>query len=953
MSIHAKHTSEQTKVITHLDGPLIVVAGAGTGKTHTIVERIAYLINEKGVAPDSILALTFTEKARDEMHNRVSEILPLSSAEPFIGTFHSFADHVLRTHGLEIGLQSDFTLLKDADLLVFLRRHLSEFPLKYYRTRGVPTQLLMSLSSYFSRLQDEDISPQQYSDEVARLAESAAKEEDVEYATKHTELAKLYAVYLELLVREGMLDYAGLTYHAAQLLKNHSSIRKYYGEKYRYIIVDEFQDTNIVQNLMVDSIARQHNNIMVVGDDDQAIYKWRGASLYNILHFRDSYEGAQIVPLTNNFRSTQQILDCAYSVIQKNNPHRLEVKEGINKKLIAQSFDRAKVFDIPELHHFARHAEEIEYVLTKAQRLLNQKKKVAILARTNALLRPYIEECASKGIPYETSTTITLLQKQVVKDIVSFLRVILNPWDDLSLYRVLSHACFGIQMKDLHEQLARARKESISLYTLITDTQWNGVKKMLEAIIEQARKSSVSQVIGSFLEQSGYLEFLKKDESGEQVEDLAAFSQHIQQFQETHAFSSVADFLEYIHLADDVGSTTPHADFFTETAFGISLMTVHAAKGLEFDCVFIVGTAQNKFPGINRSDAFEVPENLVKEKNAEGSFVEEERRLFYVACTRAKEKLFITYSDFYDGSRKFKPSLFAEEARTSGTARLIDHAQDSTTLDQLALNFETQKSPTSPVVKSGKKITLSYSQLGTFETCPKKYHYRYELHLPEPPNAHMSFGISLHNTLKDFGLALIDRQQKSAQSAVAEEFYTDADLAVLRRCFEANWSPFGYSSKADVESNKEQAWECLEKFFDAEKKLNRIPWSVERSFSCDLGALTMSGRIDRIDKLPDGTYEIIDYKSGKSSSYNIKKDLQLSIYALAARDSLNITVSKYTLYFLETGEQLSAGRSESDIELCREELLNATASIAQSNFEATPGFHCGFCPYRMICPDAV
>ncbi len=375
-------------------------------------------------------------------------------------------------------------------------------------------------------------------------------------------------------------------------------------------------------------------------------------------------------------------------------------------------------------------------------------------------------------------------------------------------------------------------------------------------------------------------------------------------------------------------------------------MTIHGSKGLEFDVVFIVGVAQNKFPTINRSDPIQIPESLVKEKARESSHIEEERRLFYVACTRAKQLLTLTYSDYYDGTRKFKPSQFCEEARSAGVARVIDHSTVTPSSgDQLSLQFSTNTGTKKvSVVKS-----LSYSQLSAFQQCPKKYQYRYELGLGEPPNASLSFGVSLHNALKDFSLLLINRAEESPSA----EFYTESDKEYLRKMLEKHWIHRGYGSKKEAEENKNIGWECLEKFFYDEKKQGRIPYTVERSFTIYVEGVKVSGRIDRIDKLEDGTYEIIDYKTGKSGSYDVKKDLQLSVYALAARDSLKIPVSRYSLIFLENGEWVTATRSEADIKKCIETITSVSQEIALSEFSATPGFHCNFCPYRMICPDAI
>lgn len=939
-------TPDQLAVVQHRKGPLLVIAGAGTGKTHTITGRVLSLINDDGVSPESILALTFTEKAAEEMHTRIVTELPLGSSEPFIGTFHAFADHVVRSHGLDIGINPEFTLIKDADLLVFLRQHYDRFSFSYYRSRSQPYSLLATMSQYFGRLQDEAISPKMYADCIAELSEKATTDEEKEYVIKHGELAQLYETYMALLIEEGKMDYAGLTYHAREILMTRPSVAAHYAEKYKYVILDEYQDTNIVQNEMIDAIVKRNKSIMVVGDDDQAIYKWRGASLHNILSFKQNFPDATEIVLNDNYRSTQPILDCSYAVIQKNNPYRLEVQSGIDKKLKSRAFDEEKMFTQPEIHRFSHWNEEVNFVAEKAIRAIKKNQTVAILARTNALLKPFVEKFVNRDIEFETSTTIELISKPIVKDMIAFLRVVLNPWDDLSLYRLLTLAAFKVPMEELHEALKNARHDSLALYTFLNDEQWGGIKKVVSTTIEHARENPVSTIIGTFLETSGYLAYAQEHENAEELTELAQFSEFIREFEEKHTHKTVADLLEYIRLSEDVGSTDNGSQQRDSANNPIALMTIHGSKGLEFDVVFIVGAAQNKFPTINRSDALQIPESLIKEKARESSHIEEERRLFYVACTRAKQILTLTYSDFYDGSRKFKPSIFCEEARVSGTARVIDHSTGNmSSNDQLTLNLSS--SSTSKKVSVLK--SLSYSQLSTFQMCPKKYQYRYELGLGEPPSASLSFGVSLHNALKDFSLSLIDRAEKSPNA----EYYTEEDKDYLRKMLEKNWINRGYGSKKEADENKQLGWECLEKFFYDEKKQGRVPYSVERSFSLKIEGVKVSGRIDRIDKLPDGTYEIIDYKTGKSSSYDVKKDMQLSVYALAARDSLKISVSRYSLIFLENGEWVTATRSEADIEKCIDSITAVSQEIALSEFGALPGFQCNFCPYRMICPEAL
>lgn len=947
------YNARQKEAITQTDGPMIVISGAGTGKTHVLTGRILHMILEKNVPAGEILALTFTEKAAEEMTARVDDALPIGHSEICIKTFHGFCDMVLHERGHEIGLPLDYQILQEADLWMFLKRHLTDFKLRYFRSLSNPKKFLRAMQEYFSRLQDEDVTPEKYVQLAEISLENAQIEEEKELAEKNLELARAYEAYQFLLIKNGFMDFGGLLFNTLRLFEKRKSVLAEYQKRFRYILVDEFQDTNFAQNKIVTMLAAAHKNLMVVGDDDQSIYKWRGASLTNIHYFEKLFPQAQKVVLNENYRSSQAILDAAYAVIQNNNPNRLEVSAKVDKKLTCHpelahkrhpelvSGSKAKKSNtVPQVCHFDELDEEVEFVITKAGAASKKGLNTAILVRTNALALPFLEVLERRNIPHQHFSPSGVFGRQGVKDCIALLRVLADPWDNIAMFRCLSLPFWKIPMEALLEVTKKAKSKNGSLFEMLNNAPFEKIKKLLDELIEFSREHKASEVIGKFLNDSGYLEKMTSEDAAgaELMEDLALFSQKVTDFEKTNPNKKVADFLAFAQMLEEVGEPRSQGENIDPNV--IKVMTIHGAKGLEFDAVFVPGLVSGKFQGINRRDPFEIPQELISEELPTGDHhMEEERRLFYVACTRAREFLTLTYSDFYDGKRKWKVSPFVVEALASGkTVQFGAKKRSKDSKDQIAMSFETRDHKTISPLPS----KLSYSQLDAFKTCPAKYQYRYLFDIPVPMPDVVNFGSSIHNTLCKFYLYL----QKNPAEA-------KKDLTpLLRKFYDESWIPHGYESKELQMSQKEEGLKMLEKFYAHENKNLIIPAFLEKSFTLKIGDTTFTGRIDRIDQLPDGTYEVIDYKTGSTKDKNLKKDLQMSIYALACKEFLKIPVSRLSLYFLENLEKVSTTRSEKDLEACKEEILEYVEELKKTDFAPTPGFHCSFCDYRLICPVA-
>lgn len=931
---------EQNSAVEHIEGPLLIIAGAGTGKTRVVSERILNLLKKEIAKPGEILALTFSEKAAREMEERVDLGMPLGYEEISMSTFHAFAQNVLRESGLNIGIDPGFEILSGAEQWFFFKKNIFEFELDYYRPLGNPNKFIYEILDHFGKLKDELISPEAY-------LEYAEKNEE-EDREQILELAKAYKKYQELLIRHNYLDFGDLISYAIMLFEKRPNVLKEYQNRYKFIHVDEFQDTNYAQFQLVLKLAERDKNIVVVGDDDQSIYKWRGASLSNILQFQKHFPGHKSVVLSENYRSTQTILDSAYTLIQNNNPDRLEVKTGINKKLNGHAGEGEKV----EIHQFPLFNDEVSFVGETIRELKKQEglnyKDFAVLVRANNHAHPFIDEFKYLGIPYQVKSPKGLFSLDEIKDLIAILKFLANNHDDIALLRVLKMEVFGIQMANILKLLNLKEKDSLfnnlnkSAPSLFDKNGWDPttVQKFLAELIEFSKKKSVGEVMNEFIQKSKYLENLVEREKFEEMQNVNEFAKQVSKFEKENFLkeqsgNSVVDFVNYLGLLEDSNSNFPTEEFLDRDS--VQILSTHGSKGLEFKYVFVVNAVKERFPSRGKRDLFGIPEALTKEIYPEGDVhIQEERRLFYVAMTRAREKLFITYSAKYEGNKVWKPSPFVKEVLAGKKAVLVEHEMNEDAIEKLKKeNVVVNKSIFDlPPFSKGK---ISYSKLNTFRTCPLKYSYNYMLKIPAPSGHADNFGSSVHNTLKEF-------YQHMKQGI-------ECDLKLLDDIYQKNWLPFGYESKDHENAQKAKGWEILTGYYETNREPWTIPAFIERNFNLKIGEYWLSGRIDRIDKLPDGTYEVVDYKTGRiKSDTNPFKDLQLSIYALACRDIFKIKASKLTLYFLEENERLSAGRTDDQLKKVKEEILNTIKEMEKSDFAPIPGFHCGYCPYKIICP---
>lgn len=609
---------EQREAVMTTEGPLLVLAGAGSGKTRVLTTRIAYLIEKVGIAPEHILAITFTNKAAKEMKDRVFQMLGGIAYQIQISTFHSFGLLIVRENVDMLGYQPNFTILDSDDSLTVIKKIMKETGLdqKEYNPRAIKNRI--------SGAKNEMLSPIQY--EQFANTEFEQKVLDVYYA------------YEKKLKATNSVDFDDLLLLPLQLFKDHPNILQDYQERFQYILVDEYQDTNMAQYLLIKMISARYKNVCVVGDNDQSIYSFRGANYRNILNFEKDYKNPKVIMLEENYRSTKNILNAANGVIQNN-------KERKDKNLWTHNEEGDKVV----YHRSTDEKEEAFYVTNEIQKLLLNgiaPEQIAVLYRTNAQSRSIEDVLLRENIPYKVIGSFYFYNRKEIKDLIAYMKLIYNPKDDTSLLRIINTPKRGIGTKTIEHLTEKARINGVSLFDAIESGKEMQFKQLIETLIAEKDNSSLTELVDLILSQSGMrgeLESEKSMEADIRLENLEEFKTITKNFEERNGIISLDEFLMEISLVTDIEEHKNRTDVVT-------LMTVHSAKGLEFDYVFMIGLEEGIFPHQNSF--------------LEADGIEEERRLCYVAMTRARKKLWLVNAKrrtLYGMDHMNPPSRFLQE----------------------------------------------------------------------------------------------------------------------------------------------------------------------------------------------------------------------------------------------------------------------------------------------------
>src|SRR5215469_984944 len=969
---------EQRAAVEHGDGPLLVVAGAGTGKTRLITERIRYLLESKpSLAGENILGLTFTDKAAGEMKHRVVRSIGERAEGVWLSTFHKFCfDRILRA------ANSRIEPLDELDHKILLRRNIGRLQLKHFARLQEPSEFLEDFVTFFSRCQDELVTPDDYCRYIQNLRrrfelrasclpsdEFAIQQEQIE---QQEELAHAFRVSEQLLREHNPTTFGAQLLDAVKMLQADAGLLAQLRNQFRYILVDEFQDTNIAQLELLWLLASDHRNIMAVGDHNQAIYRFRGASYGSFTIFLKRFCGvgehkmgpaarSHLVTLTQNYRSTKRILNVARTVIQHNEQSPLLPEDGLNTE--NREGEKVRVVE------FADILEEAYWIASEIDRLHSAGARwgsMAVLYRRHTHRDLLVGALRRRRIPF-VIRRLSILSSTLVRDLFSWLRLIGQPADNVACARVLAEPYWGLEPRDLVRLAERAEKNhrrslSDELESAPRELPFPGEKARLPELVallrrlrDSARRKTAGELLDELIRLLGIAP-LPSEADGFYLDRFVAF---VREWERKSEDRRLSDFLEYLYYFNEARGDIFIEDQPSEDA--VELMTVHAAKGLEFSHVFVLRLSKNDFPCSQRRPVFEFPPELMKEERPEGNFhVQEERRLFYVALTRARQRL--TLSTVINKWKRQSPFLedFLEDRKVNSFDAqqlapkvLVPPIQEDAAplpnpAEPLDLFSGLRDAPRgySRVALWAKAfhppkpepLQLSPSSISEYEHCPMKYMFHRLWSIRGGPHAQATFGNVMHTTVAEFVL-----EMKRGCKVLLEDV-----LAIYDR----EWSSAGFPDAYHENEYRKAGREQLEAFH---RTYSAKPADVvyqEKRFELPLEyEIVVTGRIDQVNRLGKKEFEIVDYKTGRpKDAKKAADDLQLSIYAIAALEVLEIVPIRLVFYNLMTNEAVVTTRDLQSLAATKQRIATVADRLRAGDFSPRPGFGCASCDYKPLCP---
>ncbi|MFL5820232.1 MAG: ATP-dependent helicase [Solirubrobacteraceae bacterium] len=1034
-------TPAQIEAVTHPGGPLVVVAGAGAGKTRTLVARFTWLV-EQGCPPDSILALTFSAPAAEELRARLETAIDRPYEDLAVSTFHSFCARLLREEAAAAGIDPFAQPVTPADRLALLLERIDELPLRRHDLHGNPAALLASFIERFDRLKDELVTAQEYEEWAASLR-------DGERGRREREFAALYAAHEGMLAEAGALDFGDLVLRAHRLLRDSAAARERVGERFRHVLVDEFQDTNHAQGVLLELVGEAHGNIGVVGDDDQAIYRFRGASTKNLRDFRERHPDARVVMLERSFRCGRRILEAAAAVVEPN-PDRigkaLEGRPGgsvgfwrcANERAQAQSV----AADVERLLAVEGVAPESICVLVRSVRREGQAVAVALEER---------------GVPFRIVGAAAFFQRAEIRDVLAWLRLLADPGDAGAVVRALARPPVELRSIDLARctQIARRRKlDMVSALVAATEAPQipPEARERILNFLRIYRSASASLdttrpdlFVHRLIERLGLRRqqlFAAQADVVERLVNLAKFGELAAAYGRRSPQATPREYARYIAAVAEAGLREEEAVAETEPR-AVQVMTMHSAKGLEFDHVYVLGLQSTRMPGAGRATLEPIPDALLKERvpsDSRAAHTAEMRRLVYVAMTRARRRVVLCYAERSDDGGERTPSPFVEEARAAVGAEWEDRQEElfgpaetlhstfrllrDDLLDTVArtggrlseLRLDTDLDVSHAVVRylellklaallerpagqsvvealpeinarlaravtaeqreifqtsalddylldtergerrraqaiavrdepsleaflprRGEGLMLSASDVETYRICPLRYKFARVFRIPQEPTIHQRFGILIHQVLERF-------HAREGPAALPE----------LLGLLDAGWRRGGFGDSDEERQLRDKATTALTRYHERFEAEEAEPVWFERPFSFRLGPHLLRGRVDRVDRLPAGGYELIDYKTGRpKTAAQLRDDVQLSLYAVGAREAWELDTAGQAYYYVLDDEKVPVERDDVDREWITETVMEVADGILGQGFEPTPSYAaCSTCDFRLICPAA-
>ena len=959
---------------------MLVIAGAGTGKTTVLTQRVASLIREDRARADEILALTYTDNSAAEMMTRVREELKGTAIDGLQAcTFHAWCNGLLHRRG------ADFRVLDDKDLWVFLRRRIRDLRLKHFVRAANVGQFLDSLLDFMRRCQDELVGPEEYARYVERLERCEAplprvarskkqtELEDVEILERCQEISLVFTTVEDMLREKNLGTFGHMITKAYQLLKDDPTLLEEERRRTRFLLVDEFQDANFAQVEILSLLAGSAANVFVVGDPDQAIYQFRGASSEAFTLFLKKFPAARMVVLGKNRRSLSPILGCAFGIVNENPPvfgqtfgHALGQTSGqtFGQKGNSISYQRTPLESLRDEEAKqpgeAASAPSVEIVTWRdkeveaadlARRIQKKRKDqrgrwsdFAVLYRQHNHRDELVHELAERGIPFSIEG-LDVLDTPEVRDVVACLTAAVSPNDAASLFRVAALPQFGINPVELRAAMRTVRRQELDLRTVLGNLP-NGSSVL--GSVEKAHR----EVAKDGARADSAANFVARHFDLQQSHLVTTFLKFVEAWNKKAIAEtgSPSEFLEYLDYFVEARGTIPLPRVEEDA---VHLLTAHAAKGLEFQHVAVIRGSSTSFPIAYREPLIAFPAELRRSSSSSDGRTtddktlheEEERRLFYVAMTRARDTLAI-YANQGKGKDP-RPTKFLRELMVRPAYRKFWCTHSAAAVQDTLFAEEEQRialqqsnvaawlmMPPSASFVSG----LSASAIEIYEECPLRFKLEREWNLPREVSASLHYGKAMHDVLHTFYDAQRYRREISDDDLL-EQFRSALGTARI-------------ADRYQYELYLRQGKEQLRQFFEAARESTAPEvMETEHKFELQVGTAKLTGRVDRMDRTGPDTVAIVDYKTGKPKTQEDADDsLQLSLYALAARETLGKRADRLIFHNLENNTPVCTTRTDAELEAAKVRVQKVADGIARGEFPPNPKYHCAFCPYRNLCP---
>lgn len=972
-----RYNAEQILAIEHEPAPLLILAGAGTGKTTTIIARIAELITKRNIKTSEVLVLTYTVKAAENFKERLTDMIgnEIDGLQSY--NYHAFSKLISMEFFRELGYTNEPELITDSDIYYLLSKHIDKINLLSTTYKRNPVEAIKSMKNFFDRLRDDLVD---HDDLVQKLKilKNEIDYNDVDSVERCNQLEdsiNIFPLFQKWKKDNNQLDFGDMILNMWNLINNNSKVLQKLRKRYKHIIIDEFQDNNYALSKIINKIAYPNNSITVVGDDDQSIYSFRGANIHNIHDFKKKYEkikNYKKIDLMKNYRSNQLILDIANSVIEKNTSRldKGKLSSGIRGKKAPTLFVGDK-------------DSQINFICDKIINSINTFKslnKIAILCRTNSQCEKIRYSLTSRGIPVKYRND-KLFEQSIIKNLISWINFILETDIEYqSMIRVISFE-FSTQRALLLSSEINYNKEKSLLCNIILQTSQEDIKKFclkIEELKNKIRYKTAQEFIWEIICFSGY--YKKSNELD--IKSINKFRSFIRSFINVHKKINLLDLCDYINVNCDVNGI--YIDFEGDSEIpSIELMTVHDSKGKEFDTVFLPFLSSNSFPMNFRKEKTitSLPTSWRKwvsfSKNDKMIHIEEERRLFYVAITRAKNNLYLLTTKKRRSKfiLEINPKLYSKENILINNMKDKNKSQKETAFGNLYSNlinenfseaveeinniaklsnikkssseFDLEKKLKTNIPMVPTKPVLSSSTLQTYIDCPLKYKYqnidKIEGKIKKP---YFSLGNTIHRVLE-----LFHKQKKE----------TFDEMMIL---LEENWDSYGYEFETEEKQYFDDAKGMIEKYYKYIKDKKDNVFSTEYAFSFELSNCTIKGRCDRIDVTNDNKISIYDYKTSKNKikEKDAINSIQLAIYAMYARISNHLKIDgrhlgslpeKLCYLFLRFDEPEVAIKFEDyQIDEIKKYIESIASKILLKKFDPIKGYHCNYCDYKnLICKE--